>query len=151
MTRSPIRVSIVTAKIGVVRQMLAGISTLPLASEEDFIVDPRMVAAGESFLRSSLEALFDLSRHILAKGFAVPIPGYEAIVRGLLEKGIIELDLAERMINMAGYRNRMVHFYDEITPEELYDILTNHLRDVELALESILTWMESHQEFFDEV
>lgn len=30
-----------------------------------------MVAAGESFLRRGLEALFDLGRHVLAKGFDV--------------------------------------------------------------------------------
>ena len=150
MTRSPIRVAVVTAKIGVIRQMLAGIATLPLASEREFLADPRMVAAGESFLRRALEALFDLGRHILAKGFAVPTSDYKAIVRGLLQQGVVDGDLAERLTNMAGYRNRMVHFYDEVTPGELYEILTRHLRDVETALATVQSWLAEHPELVDE-
>jgi len=32
---------------------------------------------------------------------------------------------------MAGYRNRLIHFYDEVTPEELYEILQDDLKDIE--------------------
>lgn len=150
MTRSLIRVAVVTGKIEIVRRMLAGIATLPLASKLEFLADPRMVAAGESFLRRALEALFDLGRHILAKGFAIAVSEYKAIVPALLQQGIINADLAERMTEMAGYRNRLTHFYDEVTPEELYEILKHHLVDVETALAAIQTWMAERPELFDE-
>jgi len=150
MTRSPIQVAVVAAKIEAVRRMLAGIASLPLATKEEFLADARMVAAGESFLRRALEALFDLGRHILAKGFAIPSPGFKETVRGLLQQGIVDADLAEKMTEMAGYRNRLVHFYDEVTPEELYDVLKNHLGDVETALATIQAWMQEHPELFDE-
>ncbi len=149
MTRGTVRVVVITAKIEIARQMLAGISTLPLASVGEFLADARMVAAGESFLRRALEALFDLGRHILAKGFAVPAPDYKAVARGLLGQGVVGADLAQRLTEMAGYRNRMVHFYDEVTPEELYDILTHHLGDIEAALASIQAWLEKHPELLD--
>lgn len=32
---------------------------------------------------------------------------------------------------LAGYRNRMVHFYHEITPKELYEICSGELEDIE--------------------
>jgi uncharacterized protein YutE (UPF0331/DUF86 family) len=32
---------------------------------------------------------------------------------------------------MAGYRNRLTHHYDEVTPSELYAVITRHLDDVE--------------------
>ncbi len=32
---------------------------------------------------------------------------------------------------MAGYRNRLIHFYDEITPEELYGIIQSDLKDLD--------------------
>lgn len=150
MTPSSIRVSVVTSKIAVIRQMLAGISTLPLASEQEFLADPRMVAAGESFLRRALEALFDLGRHLLAKGFAVPATDYKAVARGLLQHGVVAVELSERLTDMAGYRNRMVHFYDEVTPGELYEILTAHLGDVEAAVAAIQSWMKEHSELLDD-
>ncbi|MBO8138798.1 MAG: DUF86 domain-containing protein [Desulfotomaculum sp.] len=32
---------------------------------------------------------------------------------------------------MAGYRNRMVHFYSMVTEKELYNILQDKLSDIE--------------------
>ncbi len=150
MNRSLIRVAVVTAKIEIVRRMLDGVATLPLASKQEFLADPRMVAAGESFLRRCLEALFDLGRHILAKAFATGVSEYKAIVSALLQQGVIDAGMAERMTEMAGYRNRLVHFYDEVTPEELYEILKHHLVDVEAALAAIQAWMAGRPELFDE-
>jgi hypothetical protein len=65
MSPSKIRLKTVTAKAELVREMLAAIETLPLATEADFSADMRMVAAGESFLRRSLEGLkrFEAAAH----------------------------------------------------------------------------------------
>jgi len=35
----------------------------------------------------------------------------------------------QRTQGMAGYRNRLVHGYADVTPEEIYDLLTRHLMD----------------------
>jgi len=45
------------------RQELARMRTLPLTE----FIEPRNAAAAETFLRRSLEAVFDIGRHILAK------------------------------------------------------------------------------------
>jgi len=47
---------------------------------------------------------------------------------------------AEILRQMAGYRNRMVHFYHEIGPEELYDICTTHLDEIHLLLTKLVRW-----------
>jgi uncharacterized protein YutE (UPF0331/DUF86 family) len=133
-----------------IQQMLQGIDRLPLASLGDFLQDPDKVAAGESYLRRALEALFDICRHILAKGFAIASPEYAATARELWRAGILDPDLAERLGKMARYRNRMVHFYDEILPEELYGILTQYLGDIETVLAVLESWTEAHPERLDE-
>lgn len=38
---------------------------------------------------------------------------------------------------MAGYRNRLIHFYDEISPEELHTITQNGLKDLETFARSL--------------
>lgn len=60
----------VAAKLEALQEMIRGINLLPLRTPEEFLVDPRMAAAGESYLRRALEALLDLGRHVLARGFA---------------------------------------------------------------------------------
>ncbi len=50
---------------------------------------------------------------------------------------------------MAGYRNRLTHFYDEVTPEELFKILTTQITDIESVLEETLSWLRSNRELVD--
>lgn len=149
MSPSRIRESVVAAKAALVRDMLAAIETLPLASPESFVADRRMVAAGESFLRRGLEALLDIGRHVLAKGFGVPAVEYKEISRILAEREVLEAAEAERLTRMAGYRNRLVHFYDEVSPLELYEILTGHRHDVSGVLAAIERWLGEHPERVD--
>lgn len=114
MTRERVREVVITTKAEVILHMLVGIASLPLESRDAFLADPRMVAAGESYLRRALEALMDLGRHILAKQFGVAAVEYEAVAQRLGEEGVLASELAERMQRMAGYRNRMVHAYEAV-------------------------------------
>lgn len=150
MSPSKIRLKTVAAKAELIREMLAAMATLPLASEAEFSRDPRMVAAGESFLRRSLEGLLDLGRHLLAKGFGKVVPDYAAIADELAALGILPQENAAKLRLMARYRNRMVHFYDEILPPELYGLLTEKREDVEEVLASIQHWLAAHPERCDE-
>jgi len=51
---------------------------------------------------------------------------------------------------MARYRNRMVHFYDEILPGELYGILAGQRGDIEEVLAMIQRWLTAHPEICDD-
>jgi uncharacterized protein YutE (UPF0331/DUF86 family) len=118
--------------------MMDALRELPLKDKEKFLRNRHYIAAAESYLRRSLEALFDVGRHILAKSFAFPATEYKEIAKGLLDKKILNEDEAELMRKMAGYRNRMVHFYHEITPEELHEVCLNHLDEITLLLDRML-------------
>jgi len=150
MTPGKIRIKTVAAKAEAIRAMIAAIETLPLASEADFSADGRMVAAGESFLRRSLEALLDLGRHVLAKGFGKVIPDYAAVANELGTQGLLSPESVAKLRLMARYRNRMVHFYDEITTPELYAILTEKRGDLEEILAALQSWLAAHPELCDE-
>jgi uncharacterized protein YutE (UPF0331/DUF86 family) len=149
MSPGKIRQKTVAAKADLIRAMLAGISSLPLGSEADFTADLRMVAAGESFLRRSLEGLLDLGRHVLAKGFGKVVPEYAAVADELLAHGLLAPETAAKLRLMARYRNRMVHFYDDILPRELYGILATQRGDVEEVLAALQGWLAAHPEVQD--
>jgi len=129
-----------------VHEMIAALHELHLEEKAAFFADRHKVAAAESYLRRSLEALFDLGRHILAKRFAYPATEYKEIAKGLLEKKVLEVKEAELMREMAGYRNRMVHFYHEITPEELHEICLYHLNEIKLITDKLVQWTKEHQD-----
>ncbi len=48
------------------------------------------------------------------------------------------------MMQIAGYRNRLVHFYDEVSEQELYDICSTQMDDVRSLLEALLKWVRTH-------
>lgn len=149
MMAAPIRAEIVTEKVAFVRRMVEAIRRLPLSGYADFAADPRNAAAGESYLRRSLEALFDLGRHILAKSFAKAPAEYKEIAAGLVAEGVISEQDGRKLKEMAGYRNRMVHFYDEIGQDELYRILHDDLSDIERACDALVGWLRAHPEKVD--
>ena len=151
MNTGRIRTAIVTERVAWVRKMLAGIRNLPLSSFEEFIEDPRTPAAAESYLRRALEALLDLGRHVLAKGFAVAPAEYKEVADELVKVGVLPEQDGDLLRRMAGYRNRLVHFYHEVSQEELYSLCSFHLSEVEHVCEAILAWVREHPKQTDNV
>jgi uncharacterized protein YutE (UPF0331/DUF86 family) len=100
-------------------------------TREEFLADKILVAATESYLRRILESIFDIGRHILAKNTRVDLAQeYKGIAKGLGELKVVNQDLSKKLVQMAGYRNRLVHLYNLVTDEELYHIIKNDLGDI---------------------
>jgi len=150
MTPGKISKEVVSERVSLIQEMIEGIKELPSKNRQEFLGDKRNVAAAESYLRRSLEALLDLGRHILAKGFGYPTTEYKEIARGLLEKEVLTERETELLTKMAGYRNRMTHFYQEITPEELYEICRDHIDEITLVLNKLIEWLRENRDRIDE-
>ena len=149
MTPSRVKAATVLQKVGQVREMLDGLSRVPLDDLQAFSKNPIVEAAAESYLRRALEALLDLGRHILAKGFGEGPSEYKEIAVLLGRAGVLDEADAALMVKLAGYRNRMVHFYDEISRGELFDICSHEVGDVRRILGAILAWVRANPERVD--
>ena len=149
MTPSQLREKVVTERVAWVRTMVSSLQDLPLSSHQAFLADRRNVAAAESYLRRALEALLDLGRHILAKGFGTPATEYKQVAQLLRASEVLEAEDADLLERMAGYRNRMVHFYSEVGEHELYELATRRVTDIERVLAQMLSWIRSHPERID--
>lgn len=123
---------------------LKELGKLPLtefAQEDNFI-------KAQFYLRQALEGVFHIGSHILSR-----IPGgrateYKEIALKLGELGIVDKSFAQtKLKNMAGFRNRLTHFYAEIAPEEIYKIIQENLNDFGRFLEVIRLLMKNPQKF----
>ncbi|MFQ5739270.1 MAG: DUF86 domain-containing protein [Acidobacteriota bacterium] len=146
MTPSKLQVKVLASRAAKVRRMIEGIEQLPLDDFSHFQSDRRNLAAADSYLRRALEALLDLGRHVAARGYGRPVTEYRRVGPALVEAEV--LDEAEGLMlrKMAGYRNRLVHFYQEISDWELFEICIENLNDIEKVLTAILTWAKNHPE-----
>jgi uncharacterized protein YutE (UPF0331/DUF86 family) len=48
---------------------------------------------------------------------------------------------------MAGYRNRLTHFYADITPEEIHEIIKENIDDFDIFLKSIKELLSNPEKF----
>jgi uncharacterized protein YutE (UPF0331/DUF86 family) len=151
MTAGQISRRVVVDRIAWVERTLNEIRSLPLDDHQAFFADTRNVWTAESCLRRGLEALLDLGRHILAKGFGLGISEYKEIAQRLQENGVLHEEEAELLRLLAGYRNRLVHFYHEVSQEELYHICTHQLGDLERVVSAYRRWLREHPDRIDEI
>lgn len=149
MTPSKVRMATVVQKSTLVDDMLRGLAALPMTDLETFRSDPRDEAAAESYLRRALEALLDLGRHILAKALAERTLEYKQIAVALRRAGVLDEACSDVLVDMAGYRNRLTHFYDEVTTAELFDICVHRADDIRLVRDAMLDWLRRHPELVE--
>ena len=150
MSPSPISRHVVSDRLAWVDRMLRDMRALPLDNRDAFLADRRNVWTAESCLRRALEAVLDLGRHILAKGFGLGVSEYKEIAALLAERGVLGEEDARLLRVLAGYRNRLVHFHHEITPDELYDICARDLPDVQRVADAYRAWLAAHPELMGE-
>ncbi|MBU1045966.1 DUF86 domain-containing protein [Patescibacteria group bacterium] len=94
-------------------------------------------------LRSALEATFDICAHILSRIPGAQIDEYKKMALEMGRQKVIPNDFAEEnLYEMAGYRNRLTHFYFEVSAKEMHKIIQNNLDDFRVFLKHIKKFVE---------
>ncbi|MBC7320483.1 DUF86 domain-containing protein [bacterium] len=135
----------INERLLLIDSFLKELRELASLDEDTFVSQKRNSAACESFLRRTLEAIFDIGRHILAKtGYIDMSTEYKSIAIGLVEIGVVDRKLEEKLIQMAGYRNRLVHMYNLISDSELYHIIQSDLKDIEEFISAVKSFIQKY-------
>lgn len=152
MRKVPLSKIKIESKLAIIREAITELEKIGKeSSQEEFERNREKFAIAEHFLRRALEAVFDIGGHIISR-FPYS-PGkrpktFKGIALELGERKIVDLKFAEdKLIEMAGYRNRMVHFYDEISSKELYQIITRDLNDLEIFALAVIAVVSNPEQF----
>lgn len=143
----PLDKDIILRRINGIQQEIVELQKLTAIPFQEF-KDGVGFKLAQFHLHRALEGVFHISAHILSR-----IPGgqateYKEMARKIGEYGIVDKQFAATVLqNMAGYRNRLVHFYAEISPEEIYDILNNRLGDFDIFLQGVKNVLENPEKF----
>ncbi len=144
MVISSLNTKLIEDRLGFITKSIVKLKKLSNLDEGRFLTDDNPAIA-ESYLRRSLEAIFDIGRHIIAKRAGKGIIEYKEIAGSLGNIGVITSGLAERLRLMAGYRNRLVHLYHEVTDKELFIITQDNLSDIEIFVIEIKEFIQEYK------
>lgn len=134
--------TLVAERLGIIRGSVKRLKLLAQIPPEQFSQDEDVVDIAENRLRRAIEALFDLGRHIVVKsGSGVP-SDYRAVIDMLKESQVLPQEFARQIEGMSGYRNRLIHDYNKVTPEELYEIIQTRLSDFTLFCQYIVDYLQ---------
>lgn len=122
---------ILSTRLGKLREALRKLDAIAKKPREEYLSSETDRALAEHFLRIALEAALDAGNHVIvSKGFRKPLK-LRDIFLILGENGLISRELALRLAQATGLRNRLVHGYTDIDHNILYDVLQKDLRDLE--------------------
>jgi uncharacterized protein YutE (UPF0331/DUF86 family) len=121
-------------RIGIIENSLVRLGDLRSLPLNKFL-DGENFAIAEHYLRYALEATFDICAHVLSRIPGAMVDEYKQIAVEMGRQKIVPMDFAEENLHkMAGYRNRLTHFYFEISPKEMHEIIQNKLGDFRALL-----------------
>lgn len=116
-------------RLKLIEKYLRKLKELQALSHGQFSLEDNFALASY-YLRCALEATFDICAHILARIPGAYVGEYKGMALEMGKQKIIPQEFAGgKLYEMAGFRNRLTHFYDEVTPEEMYNIIQNDLGD----------------------
>lgn len=110
-------------------------------SEEAFITDPHKIGSAKYNLIISIEGAVDLCNHVIAKnGYRTP-EDYADTFKVMSERGAFDEEFITALIQMARFRNRLVHIYWEVDDKEIYRIICTRLEDIKRFLKEFGTFI----------
>ena len=133
-----VRPEVIRKRLNKLDEYLSILHKLRKYSLDDFVGDPEHYGSAERFLHLAIEAILDMGNHVIAESDLGIVNWYSDIPSILARKGYIDSDLEKKWLQMIGFRNTLVHDYLEIDRGIVYDILENHLEDIE-AIKRIFT------------
>jgi uncharacterized protein YutE (UPF0331/DUF86 family)/predicted nucleotidyltransferase len=117
----------IAEKLKFIRANLKKLKELSELEKHKFLSDYRNYDTAKYNLQAAVEAMLDIAAHIISReGYTSPDTSADSF-RILADEGIITEDMLLKFVKMAKFRNGIVHLYDQIDEEYIYQIINNNL------------------------
>lgn len=127
---------------GLVAKKLARIVTClhelrTMASVDRLRDDVREKRFVEHTLQIAIQSALDVASHIASDQRLGEPETNRALFQLLARTDVISTDLSHRLAEMAGFRNVLVHGYDDVQVQIVEDVVRNHLGDLDEFVASV--------------
>ena len=123
------------------RKNVARLQDLSRLAKAEFLKDPDKIGSAKYHFIVAIESCIDMCNHVISRnGFRAP-EDYGDTFRVMNEEGALEQDFSDELVNMAKFRNRLVHIYLEVENKQVYEILQDRLDDFKKFIDSISNFL----------
>ena len=123
--------SLIRKKLSQIEEHIRRIKNLPQLNYEEFIKNTVVQDVFLFNITQAIQKCVDIALHIVSdEGWGIPSTQREAF-EILYEKGIIPQEWLEKFTKMIGFRNRIIHEYEELNLEIVYQVYKSGIEDVE--------------------
>lgn len=122
---------IISEKVDTVEKSIKRVIERRGESVSEFIINEDLQDSVILHLMQAIQGAIDLAAHIVSDeelGLAASTRDFFYI---LSDKKIISAELREKMINAVGFRNLAAHEYAKLDLNQVYDIATHGIKDLE--------------------
>lgn len=143
-----IREDFVRRKISLIQDELAHLVELSRFSFNEIVSDFVKMSALERILERIISRAIDINNHLIAelatKDTSPPKDFKETFMR-LAELGLYSQDFAEQISKSIGTRNVLVHEYDKVDYQKIYNSVSDCLRDYQKYCDYVLGFVNKKQ------
>jgi uncharacterized protein YutE (UPF0331/DUF86 family) len=105
---------------------------------DDYLGDARSIHASKYLLLTAIEDVLAVANHVIAsEGYRAPAD-YADAFRSLVESGVLDSALGERLESMSRFRNLLIHVYAEVDDRRVHGYLRGDLGDLEEFARAVL-------------
>ena len=118
------------------------------ASYEVFVSDDVLLSSSERYLHLAIESCINVGNRLLSLyQFQKPVRSpetYADIFRELRLLGVVDAAFRDRLIQMAKFRNRLVHLYWELESEQVYRFIQEDLGDFRGFQDDVVNFLNAN-------
>ena len=121
------------------------LSDLSIIEEEEFLRSRHLIGSAKYHFIVAIEGTIDLAHHLISLNkwkFPVDYAGTYAV---LAEQNLLDAGFAQRLSDMARFRNRLVHRYWNVDDGVVWQILQEDVSDILRFLESVLAFLSQEK------
>ena len=133
---------VIEAKRDIIERNLVFLDEFKGMEYEDFVGSYKNVQSAKYSLLEIIECCIDIASHIIAVCGMGRAEEYREMFYLLGERRVINKALAERLGDMAGFRNVLVHRYGDIDNELVLAMIESELEDVVEFERAVARFME---------
>ncbi|MBO8182940.1 MAG: DUF86 domain-containing protein [Archaeoglobus sp.] len=129
---------VIEGKIDIILRNLEFLREYADIDEQEFLDSYKDLQAVKYSLLETIEACIDIASHIISARGLERAESYAEMFEILGKRGVIEKGLADKLSDMARFRNILVHGYAKVDNLKVLEIVKEELQDVERFVKEIL-------------